>query len=112
MSDDLAALTATPPRSLFVYYRVPLANQAAARQAINVIQQRLHEEHPGLTTRLMQRADTPEGSPEATWMEVYEHPDGVSAVCEARLRDLADALPHGLIGARHVETFCPMAGRP
>jgi len=110
MSDDLAALTATQLRSLFVYYRVPVANQAAAREAIKVIQQRLCNEHPGLTTRLMRRADTHQGSLETTWMEVYEHPSGVCAVCEARLRDLADALPHGLIGARHVETFCPMAG--
>lgn len=105
----MPALTATLPRSLFVYYRVPPAHVAGARQAIELIQQGLQGEHPGLITRLMQRTDSSDGGQEATWMEVYEHPDGVSAECEARLRELASTLPHGLIGARHVEAFCPLA---
>lgn len=92
-----------------MYYRVPSAQVADARQAIKLIQRSLQDEHPGLVTRLMQRADSPDGGKEATWMEVYEHPDGVSAACEARLHELASSLPDGLIGARHVETFCPMA---
>lgn len=92
-----------------MYYRVPSAHAAGARQAIALIQQRLQGEHPGLVARLMQRTDSPKDGDEATWMEVYEHPEGVSAVCEARLRELACTLPDGLIGARHVETFCPLA---
>jgi hypothetical protein len=106
MDDVMTA--STPPRSLYVYYRVARFQWAAAREAIGGMQRRLRSEHPGLVTGLMQRADAPEASEEATWMEVYEHPEGISPACEARLSALADALAPGLIGARHVEAFCPM----
>jgi hypothetical protein len=45
-------------------------------------------------------------------MEVYEHPQGVGPACMTRLSQLASALPSGLMGARHVETFYPLAAGP
>ena len=41
-------------------------------------------------------------------MEVYEHPEGVDALCEQVLRELLQALPAGLIGPRHTEAFVPL----
>lgn len=98
----------TPPRSLYVYYRVARPHWGTAREAVSAMQRRLQSEYPGLVTGLMQRADEPEGLDETTWMEVYEHPEGVSTACEARLSALADALAPGLIGTRHIELFCAM----
>jgi len=56
----------------------------------------------------MCRADEATPLDEATWMEVYEHPEGVSASCEAQLAWLSQALPAGLTGPRHTEIFCPL----
>jgi hypothetical protein len=97
-----------PWRSLYVYYRVPHGQETAARTAIETMQATLRDAQPGLLTRLMCRADEAGHAPEATWMEVYEHPEGVSQACETQLVALAQALPPGLIGPRHTEIFCPL----
>lgn len=99
------------PRSLYVYYRVPLEQQAAVQSAVEAIQVQLQRAHPGLSARLMRRADEAVDAEQATWMEVYEHPDGVSIACEQSLKALMQSLPPALMGARHTEVFCQMAGR-
>ena len=112
----ISAHCASPLRSLYVYYRVPHGHDMAARAAIETMQATLREIQPGLLTSLMCRADEPpskakdakEAAKEATWMEVYEHPEGVNDVCEKQLAALAQALPPGLIGPRHTEIFCPL----
>lgn len=103
---------ATPLRSLYVYYRVANDQRAAAFKAITEMQACLRQQHPGLRVTLMQRADMQGGDPHVTWMEVYDHPEGVNQACEASLQALVAALPGGLIGERHVETFCPLAAGP
>ena len=100
------------PRSLFVYYRVPVRQQDAARRAVDAIHAQLRKAYPGLNARLMQRADTAVDAQAHTWMEVYEHPSGVSQACEQSLAVLFEALPPDLIGPRHTEVFCPMAASP
>lgn len=97
------------PRALFVYYRVAHTDSAEAFRRISALQQTLMQRLPGLQARLWQRADAA-GSQvsEQTWMEVYEHPDGVDALCEQLLAEQVGALPCGLIGTRHVEAFVPM----
>lgn len=110
--------TAAPPtcpstgRSLYVYYRVHAGQEAAARAAIEIMQATLRPLQSGLCTRLMRRVDEADGAVDATWMEVYEHPEGVSHACEAMLQTLASALPDGLFGPRHVEIFSPVVGAP
>ncbi len=99
------------PRSLYVYYRVPREQQAAVRSAVEAIQRQLQREHPGLSARLMRRADEGADASEATWMEIYEHAAGVSIACEQSLKALMQGLPPALMGARHTEVFCQMAGR-
>ncbi|MFT3856912.1 MAG: DUF4936 family protein [Aquabacterium sp.] len=111
MSEVAPALVDTcPTRALYVYYRVPAAQAVAARVAIDAMQSTLRQLYPGLHARLMSREDASGMVPlEATWMEVYEHPQGVSRACELRLETLASALPDGVIGSRHVEVFVAVA---
>jgi len=92
--------------ALFVYYRVPAATRGAALAALQGMQSHLQTAWPGLKVRLMRRTDQAEGaSAEQTWMEVYEHPDGLGAAFAARLQSAAGALPADLIGPRHTESF-------
>ena len=75
--------------SYYVYYKVPAANAARARQAVDALQRELSGA-TGITGRLMRRRDD-----ESTWMEIYEDvPDG--ARFEAKLAELADR--HGIPG--------------
>jgi len=92
--------------ALFVYYRVPAATRGAALAALQGMQSHLQTAWPGLKVRLMRRTDQAEGvNAEQTWMEVYEHPDGLGAAFAARLQLAAGALPADLIGPRHTESF-------
>jgi hypothetical protein len=114
MSEVASALTRRAGgRALYVYYRVHVGQEDAARTAIDTMQANLRLLQPGLHTRLMCRADQAATDPdgvelEATWMEIYEHPDGVSRACETMLMTLASALPVGVFGPRHVEIFAPV----
>ena len=73
--------------SYYVYYRVPSANAARARKAVDALQRELSDA-TGISGRLMRRRDD-----ESTWMEVYEDvPDG--ARFEVKLAELAER--HGI----------------
>ncbi|MDX9842203.1 MAG: DUF4936 family protein [Aquabacterium sp.] len=97
------------PRALFIYYRVSQTRRAEAYAAITALQQTLMRRLPGVQARLWCRSDEHAAdAPEQTWMEVYEHSEGVDALCEQVLLSLVQALPAGLIGPRHVESFVPM----
>ena len=97
------------PRALFVYYCVSHTHCADAFAAITALQQTLMRRLPGVQARLWCRSDAhASDAPEQTWMEVYEHPEGVDALCEQVLLELVQALPAGLIGPRHVEAFVPL----
>jgi hypothetical protein len=109
MSNAAASAPQARYVSLYVYYRVPKNQEAAVRAAIEAMQATLRDVQPGLHARLMCRADTAAQADEATWMEVYEHPDGLSKQCRAQLAMLSQALPEGLTSARHTEIFCPLA---
>ncbi len=100
------------PRALFIYYRVTQTRSAEAFQAITTLQQGLMQNLPGLQAKLWRRTHEQGGEAiEQTWMEVYEHPRGVDELCEQLLLEQVHALPPGLIGARHVESFLPMVGQ-
>jgi len=75
--------------SYYVYYRVPSANAARAKEAVDALQRELSSA-TGVAGRLMRRRDD-----ESTWMEIYEDvPDG--ARFEAKLAELAER--HGIPG--------------
>jgi len=95
---------ADTPASLFIYFRLTSSSAPQALQQLGAMQADLRARHPGLTARLLTRTDGRDG-PEPTWMEIYEHAHGLS---EAFLTDLDAAvlaLPAGLIGPRHTESF-------
>jgi hypothetical protein len=100
---------------MFVYYRVPLAQTCAVADAVRQMQAALLSDWPGLRVQLLRRADahTSEANhlaaSEETWMEIYEHPLGLSDRVLQAIDACAKALPTGLAGERHVEIFVPLA---
>lgn len=92
------------PQALFIYYKVDTQHGQAHEQAARQMQAALMQSHPGLVARLWVRADATAQAP--TWMESYEHPQGVDEALAALIEQAAQAaLPTGQIGARHVEMF-------
>jgi len=93
-------------RELFVWYRVAPSRAAAARAAVQAMQQTLVAEHPGLAARLLVRRDEPGAL--QTWMETYAcaaSAQGVDPDLERSIRDRALSLAAVLEGPRHVEAF-------
>jgi len=89
---------------LFVYYKVPAAQQAALLPVVRQFQARLRSSWAGLEAELLQRPELSDGI--ATWMESYRSSAGLSAALVAAIAQAAaDA---DLPVARHVETFVPL----
>lgn len=101
--NDGAAAAGRP--ALFVYYRVPAAQQQAWLEAVQGMQRGMRARWPGLVARLMQRSDNVKADTPATWMEVYEHPEGIGGALEADLLAQVNRLPLQWIGERHTERF-------
>jgi hypothetical protein len=100
-------------RELFIYYRVHLQAVPAAKAAVVAMQARLRQRHPGLTARLLCRAD-PDATPAQTWMETYAidpmtQPAGITAALQAEIDAEADVLAAWIDGVRHTEAFRPCA---
>lgn len=112
-------MSPAPRNVYFVYYKVPVANRQAAFDEVESMQAGLRSNWPGLATRLMHRSDEPPGAQseggQETWMEVYEHPEGLGAPFVRDLQARVAKVPAGLMGVRHTETFsavAPPAGSP
>jgi hypothetical protein len=92
-------------KTLYVYYKVPLAEHAALRPKVEAFQARVREAWPGLLADLLQR---PEPSAEGmeTWMEIYQHSSGVSDAAMASISQLA--IDMGLPTKRAAEIFIPL----
>ena len=88
--------------TLFVYYKLPVSEHAQWLVRVRDFQQAVVQAWSGMTVELMQR---PEASPEGleTWMEVYHHPEGVSAEMKAHIESVFVA--SGLAYKRAVEDF-------
>lgn len=100
-------------RAIFVYYKVPADQAAQTRSRVVRAQAQLRQVFPGLSTRLMCRADASPGSETSTWMEVYEHAEGVREQVLAEL-DALLAEPAALPwpSPRHVEVFVSLGDHP
>lgn len=98
---------ADTPASLFIYFKLSALRAPQALQRLAAMQDDLRAGHPGLTARLLARTDV-QGAGELTWMEIYEHPQGLSDAFLADLEAAVLALPAGLIAPRHTETFAEL----
>ncbi len=100
-------------RELFIYYRVHLQAVPAAKAAVVAMQTRLRQRHPGLSARLLCRAE-PDAAPTQTWMETYAidpmtDPAGITVELQAEIDTEARELAAWVDGPRHTEAFCPCA---
>jgi hypothetical protein len=103
------------PCAAYVYYRVPATRQDEVLARVHMLFQQLRATWPGLQASLMHKMDvlaahaSADAQPaDATWMEVYEHPLGVSADCLAHIEGQARTLLADQTGPRHVELFAPV----
>ncbi|MGH6648761.1 DUF4936 family protein [Aquabacterium sp.] len=99
----MATANAAPAMALFIYYKVDPAHASVFEEAVRQMQAALRLAHEDLTARLWIRTDAQASA--QTWMETYEHPNGVSALTATLIELAAQDLPAGQIGQRHVEMF-------
>ncbi len=101
-------------QAAYVYYRVPVGREAAVLSRVATLFKTLMATQPGLQTRLMHKLDAAvlsgaeHSTAGATWMEVYEHPQGVSVACLRRMKEMAQTLLADQTGPRHLELFAPV----
>lgn len=103
LAHSSTALTASP--ALFVYYKLPASLSPDWPHWVAASLAAVTTRHPLLNTRLMRRADASIEADTGTWMEVYEHPDGVNQALEAEILQATAKLNPHLLGARHIERF-------
>jgi hypothetical protein len=94
---------AAPAKALFIYYKVDPAHAQAFENAVRQMQTALRRSHEDLTARMWVRTEAKASA--QTWMETYEHPDGVSVLLATLIELAAQDLPAGQIGDRHAEMF-------
>ena len=97
------------PCSLFIYYKVESAQAQTLRDRVQSMQRSLCQQLPGLMVQMLVRVDA---HPHQTWMEVYQHPQGVDASMQKQIDRAALAMQAetcGQLGPRHVEVFAPCA---
>ena len=95
------------PRSLFIYYKVESALAEQLRERVQSMQRLLRQQHPTLDAQMLMRVDA---HPHQTWMEVYQHPDGIGPVLQKAIDQAALAMRAdscGQLGPRHIEVFTP-----
>ncbi len=96
---------ADPPRQLFIYWRVGVAELPQARRTMLELQQRLCREHGDLQAWLLLR-DEDASTAEATLMETYAAPHGIDASLQRQIETLCDAATAvWRRGPRHTEVF-------
>ena len=94
-------------RQLFIYWRLPSSELAAALVSMRQLQRKLSSSHKGLVCSLFVRSD----SADATLMESYAikgsvFPNGIDAQLQREITELGDAQSSGWrTGQRHVEVF-------
>lgn len=116
-SPPAAPPPAGPTAEWFIYYQVASADLPLALKAVVGFQQRLQQDWPGLSARVLQRVEAPEAPPgRVTLMETYRfapntpaHGGGWGVGFHAAMSAAAQAVQPWLQGPRHVERFAPCA---
>jgi hypothetical protein len=93
-------------RTLFMYYKVPVEDRAAAMTAVHDLMTRLSASLPELHVEFMQRPE-PSKSME-TWMEVYRCSAGVTRSLEEEIEKVLDSIPAFRNWPRAREIFVPL----
>lgn len=95
-------------RELFIYWKVPHEQAAAAQAAAAALLQALAQTQPALQGRLLRRADAASSSgPQATFMEIYRAAAGGVTPAQQQAIQAAAEVALAVVGAplRHVEVF-------
>jgi hypothetical protein len=109
-SPAISATGASGASVLFIYYRVAVADLAAAVVAARVAQQALCDAHPGLQASLMQRPSSATEPPQVTLLETYRTGSAALALpVELIEQRMTAALAPWLRGPRRIEVFEPCA---
>lgn len=94
---------------LYIYWRVPQHQLAAAVAAMTAFQAEQTQRVPRLQARLLQREE--DDAEQATLMEIYTVPGGLpQAVRTALVVEGTQAAAPWCQGARHVEVFSALPG--
>ena len=99
----------TAASALFVYYKLPESLSPDWPDRVAASQAALKARLPLLHTRLMRRADVSSDGRHLTWMEVYDHPGGLSEDLQGQILQAMAPLNHHLHGERHIERFVDVA---
>ena len=91
--------------TLFVYYKVPLAEHDNCLSLVTKFDAALQLKWPGLEIEISQRP-TPSAEGLETWMEIYRHPAGLTKEIMASIAQLATDF--GLPPKRASEVFIPV----
>lgn len=95
----------SPLPHLFIYYKLPAAESLQWPGLVQAAQMALQRTWPGLACRLMRRVDESSADGVVTWMEIYEHPDGLGSDFEAALMTAMTPISGPVLGPRHTERF-------
>lgn len=91
--------------TLFVYYKVPLAEHDDCLSLVTQFEAALQLKWPGLEIEIAQRP-IPSTEGLETWMEIYRYPAGLTEEMMASIAQLATEL--GLPPKRASEVFIPV----
>lgn len=94
--------------TLFVYYKLPSSSEAQWPERVALVHRRLCAEWAGLQARLMRRHDERRSDGCTTWMEVFEHPEGVGPEVQRSVIETLSGLDAMRSGGMHVECFTPV----
>ncbi|HET8869498.1 MAG TPA: DUF4936 family protein [Aquabacterium sp.] len=95
--------------SLFVYYKVESARAEQLKARVQSMQHALKAQYPQLDAKMLVRVDA---HPHQTWLEVYQHPDGIDSSLQREIDRAALSIQtesFGQLGPRHVEVFAACA---
>ncbi|KAB0584239.1 DUF4936 family protein [Ideonella dechloratans] len=121
MSHESPADAPSPGRlaaEWFIYYQIATADLPQALEAVIGFQQRLQQDWPGLSARVLQRLEASgTAAGRLTLMEIYRFTPRAPASVKARanldfdtaLAEAARDVQPWLQGPRHVESFVPCA---
>ena len=96
----------TEPCTLFMYYKVPIEERAAALAAARALRAQLCITLPEVDCELMQRPEVSKGM--ETWMEVYRTACGVTKTIEQTIEAVIATIPELGRWPRAREIFVPL----